>query len=76
MGAGCVQLSSLFACFPCRGFAVDKLLIVNRHKPDHESRDRRNVVCYILLGNDGNIKAVGNGNPPSGPASRTSYDAK
>ena len=33
-------------------------------------------VGYILVGNDGKIKAIGKGNPPPGTQAQTTYDAK
>ena len=33
-------------------------------------------IGYVLVGDDGKIKAIGRGNPPAGMVARTTYDAK
>jgi 5-methylthioadenosine/S-adenosylhomocysteine deaminase len=61
---------------PCRGLAVDKLLIVNGTNLTMKPGQTEPFVGYILVGNDGKIQAVGKGNPPAGTAARTTCDAK
>ena len=62
--------------FPGRGFAADKLLIVNGTNLTMKDGQTAPFVGYILVGNDGKIKAIGKGNPPAGTQAQTTYDAK
>ena len=59
-----------------RGFAEDKLLIVNGTELTMKPGQSEPFVGYILVGNDGKIKAIGKGNPPAGTTAQTTYDAK
>jgi 5-methylthioadenosine/S-adenosylhomocysteine deaminase len=59
-----------------RGFAVDKLLIVNGTELTMKPGQTEPFVGYILVGADGKIKDVGKGNPPPGTHAQTTYDAK
>ena len=61
---------------PARAFAIDKLLIVNGTDLTMKAGQTEPFVGYILVGNDGKIKAIGKGNPPAGTAAQTTYDAK
>jgi 5-methylthioadenosine/S-adenosylhomocysteine deaminase len=61
---------------PCRAFGVDKLLIVNGTNLTMKAGQTEPFVGYILVGNDGRIKAIGKGNPPAGTRAQTTYDAK
>jgi 5-methylthioadenosine/S-adenosylhomocysteine deaminase len=61
---------------PFPAFAIDKLLIVNGTNLTMKPGQTEPFVGYILVGSDGKIKAVGKGNPPSGTAAQTTYDAK
>ena len=62
--------------FPLRGFAADKLLIVNGTELTMKDGQTEPFVGYILVGSDGTIKAIGKGNPPAGTRAETTYDAK
>jgi len=59
-----------------RGFAEDKLLIVNGTELTMKPGQSEPFVGYVLVGDDGKIKAIGKGNPPAGTTAQTTYDAK
>ena len=59
-----------------RGFAEDKLLIVNGTELTMKPGQTEPFVGYVLVGNDGKIKAIGKGKPPAGTTAHTTYDAK
>jgi 5-methylthioadenosine/S-adenosylhomocysteine deaminase len=61
---------------PCQAFAVDKLLIVNGTELTMKPGQTEPFTGYVLVGEDGKIKAIGKGNPPAGTSARTTYDAK
>ena len=61
---------------PHRVFAIDKLLIVNGTDLTMKAGQAEPFVGYILVGNDGKIKAIGKGDPPAGTTAHTIYDAK
>jgi 5-methylthioadenosine/S-adenosylhomocysteine deaminase len=61
---------------PCPAFAVDKLLIVNGTELTMKPGQTEPFTGYVLVGEDGKIKAIGKGNPPAGMAAQTTYDAK
>jgi 5-methylthioadenosine/S-adenosylhomocysteine deaminase len=56
--------------------AVDKLLIVNGTNLTMKAGQTAPFVGYILVGDDGKIKAIGKGNPPAGTTAKATYDAK
>jgi 5-methylthioadenosine/S-adenosylhomocysteine deaminase len=58
-----------------RGFAEDKLLIVNGTELTMKPGQSEPFVGYVLVGNDGRIKAIGKGKPPAGTTAHTTYDA-
>jgi 5-methylthioadenosine/S-adenosylhomocysteine deaminase len=73
----CFLVALLTVSFsPCRGFALDKLLIVNGSNLTMKPGQAEPFVGYILVGNDGKIKAIGKGQPPAGTRAQTTYDAK
>jgi cytosine/adenosine deaminase-related metal-dependent hydrolase len=59
-----------------RGFAIDKLLIINGTELTMKPGQTEPFVGYILVGADGKIKDIGKGNPPPGTRAQTTYDAK
>jgi 5-methylthioadenosine/S-adenosylhomocysteine deaminase len=61
---------------PQRALAVDKLLIVNGTNLTMKAGETAPFVGYILVGDDGRIKAIGKGNPPAGTTAKVTYDAK
>jgi 5-methylthioadenosine/S-adenosylhomocysteine deaminase len=61
---------------PLHAFAIDKLLIVNGTNLTMKPGQTEPFVGYILVGNDGKIKAIGKGNPPAGTTARSMYDAR
>ena len=61
---------------PHRALAVDKLLIVNGTNLTMKAGQTAPFVGYILVGDDGKIKAIGKGNPPAGTTAKVTYDAK
>jgi len=61
---------------PCPAFAADKLLIVNGTELTMKPGQTEPFTGYILVGDDGKIKAIGKGNPPTGTVAQTTYDAK
>jgi 5-methylthioadenosine/S-adenosylhomocysteine deaminase len=61
---------------PCRLLAADRLLITNGTTITMKPGQTEPFVGYVLVGDDGKIKAVGKGNPPAGVRARTVYDAK
>jgi 5-methylthioadenosine/S-adenosylhomocysteine deaminase len=70
--AAVLALSVLTQC----GFAEDKLLIVNGTELTMKPGQTEPFVGYVLVGNDGKIKAIGKGEPPAGTTAQTTYDAK
>lgn len=66
----------MFFLAPMRGFAVDKLLIVNGTELTMKAGETAPFVGYILVGADGRIKAIGKGAPPAGTLAHITYDAK
>lgn len=68
--------ATLLALFPSPAAAVDKLLIVNGTNLTMKPGQTEPFTGYILVGNDGKIKAVGKGAPPAGMHAQTTYDAK
>ena len=67
---------ALSALSPMRLLGVDKLLIVNGTNLTMKDGDTAPFVGYVLVGNDGKIRAIGKGNPPAGTTAQTTYDAK
>ena len=61
---------------PHRALAVDKLLIVNGTNLTMKAGQTAPFVGYVLVGDDGRIKAIGKGNPPAGTTAKVTYDAK
>lgn len=61
---------------PGRVLGADKLLIVNGTNLTMKPGQTTPFVGYVLVGNDGKIKAVGKGSPPAGTQAKTIYDAK
>jgi len=61
---------------PCPVFAVDKLLIVNGTELTMKPGQTEPFIGYVLVGEDGKIRAMGKGSPPAGTVARTTYDAK
>jgi hypothetical protein len=61
---------------PCQAFAVDKLLIVNGTELTMKPGQTEPFTGYVLVGEDGKIKAIGKGEPPAGTVARITYDAK
>ncbi len=61
---------------PGRVLGEDKLLIVNGTNLTMKPGQTTPFVGYVLVGNDGKIKAVGKGSPPAGTQAKTIYDAK
>jgi 5-methylthioadenosine/S-adenosylhomocysteine deaminase len=59
-----------------RGFAEDKLLIVNGTELTMKPGQNEPFTGYVLVGNDGKIKAIGKGKPPAGTSAHATYDAK
>jgi 5-methylthioadenosine/S-adenosylhomocysteine deaminase len=59
-----------------RGFAEDKLLIVNGTELTMKPGQSEPFTGYVLVGNDGKIKAIGKGKPPAGTTAQSTYDAK
>jgi len=74
-GSVCAAILAVLL-FPYRVFAVDKLLIVNGTNMTMKPGQTEPFVGYILVGNDGKIKAIGKGSPPPGTQAQTTYDAK
>ena len=66
----------MVSLFPHRALAVDKLLIVNGTNLTMKAGQTAPFIGYILVGDDGKIKAVGKGNPPAGTTAKITYDAK
>ena len=70
-------LAAAFLTFLCRpAAAIDKLLIVNGTNLTMQPGHPEPYVGYILVGEDGRIKAIGKGAPPAGTHAQTTYDAK
>ena len=61
---------------PLRGFAADKLLIVNGTELTMKAGQTEPFVGYVLVGTDGRIKAIGKGKPPAGTHAQSIYDAR
>jgi hypothetical protein len=59
---------------PHRALAVDKLLIVNGTNLTMKAGQTATFVGYILVGDDGKIKAIGKGNPPAGTSAKATND--
>ena len=59
---------------PHRALAVDKLLIVNGTNLTMKAGQTAPFVGYILVGDDGKIKAIGKGNPPAGTSAKATND--
>jgi 5-methylthioadenosine/S-adenosylhomocysteine deaminase len=74
-GSFCVAFLAVLLC-PGRVFGVDKLLIVNGTELTMNPEQTEPFIGYVLVGNDGKIKAIGKGNPPPGIQAQTTYDAK
>ena len=74
-GSVCAAILAVLLC-PYRAFAVDKLLIVNGTDMTMKPGQAEPFVGYILVGNDGKIKAIGKGNPPPGTQAQTMNLAK
>jgi 5-methylthioadenosine/S-adenosylhomocysteine deaminase len=62
--------------FPSRVLAANKLLIINGTELTMKPGETEPFVGYVLVGEDGKIKAIGKGKPPAGTTARTTYDAK
>jgi 5-methylthioadenosine/S-adenosylhomocysteine deaminase len=75
LGFICAAFLAVLLC-PYRLLAMDKLLIVNGTELTMKPGQTEPFVGYILVGNDGKIKAIGKGNPPPGTQAQTTYDAK
>ena len=56
-GSVCAAILAVLLC-PCRVFAVDKLLIVNGTDMTMKAGQTEPFVGYILVGNNGKIKAI------------------
>ena len=69
-------VAPILLMLPFHAFAADKLLIVNGTNLTMKDGETTPYVGYILVGDDGKIKAIGKGNPPAGTAAQTVYDAR
>ncbi len=56
--------------------ALNKLLVVNGTNLTMKPGQTEPFIGYILVGEDGKIKAMGKGAPPAGTRAQTTYDAK
>jgi 5-methylthioadenosine/S-adenosylhomocysteine deaminase len=74
-GLFCAALLAL-SLLAQRGFAEDKLLIVNGTELTMKPGQTEPFTGFVLVGNDGKIKAIGKGDPPAGTTAHTTYDAK
>src|SRR5580658_11386002 len=74
-GFFCAAFLAVLLC-PYRVLAVDKLLIVNGTELTMKPGQTEPFVGYVVVGNDGKIKAIGKGEPPAGTTAHTTYDAK
>src|SRR5580658_1814417 len=75
LGFICAAFLAVLLC-PYRLLAMDKLLIVNGTELTMKPGQTEPFVGYIVVGNDGKIKAIGKGEPPAGTTAHTTYDAK
>jgi len=62
--------------FSCCSFSANKLLIINGIQLTMKANEDKPFVGYILVSDDGKIKAIGKGNPPAGTTAQSIYDAK
>lgn len=62
--------------FPSIGRSENKLLIINGTQLTMKKGQDQPFVGYVLIGNDGKIKAIGKGNPPAKIKAQNIYDAK
>ena len=72
---GLCCVAALTLLIPFRGFAADKLLIVNGTELTMKPGQSEPFVGYVLVGSNGKIKAIGKGRPPAGMSAQTTYDA-
>lgn len=62
--------------FPSIGRSENKLLIINGTQLTMKRGQDQPFTGYVLIGNDGKIKAIGKGNPPANIKAQKTYDAK
>jgi 5-methylthioadenosine/S-adenosylhomocysteine deaminase len=60
---------------PLNALPPNKLLIVNGVQMTMKPGESQAYIGYILIGDDGKIKAIGKGDPPAGMTAEVVYDA-